>query len=194
LHCKGRLVLSPTSVWIPQLLKEFHATPTGGHLGIFRTYRRISQSLHWKGMKKCVTKYVYACLVCQQNKYLASSSQGLLQPLPIPKVVWEEVSMDFIVKLPKSNGFDAIMVVVDRLSKYGHFVPLKHPYSARIVAEIFMKEVVKLHGIPAAIVSDRDPMFMSIFWKEMFKLQGTVLKMSTSYHPKSDRTDVKVCK
>jgi len=163
LHYKGRLVLCPTSVWIPQLLKEFHATPTGGHPGIFRTYRRISQSLHWKGMKKCVTEYVSACPVCQQNKYLASSPQGLLQPLPIPEVVWKEVSMDFIVKLPKSNRFDAIIVVVDRLSKYGHFVPLKHPYSAQIVVEIFMKEVVRLHRISAAIVNDKDPMFMSIF-------------------------------
>jgi len=96
---------------------------------------------------------VSACPVCQQNKYLASSPQGLLQSFPIPEVVWEEVSLDFIVKLPKSNGFDAIMVVVDRISKYGHFIRLKHPYSARIVAEIFMKEVVRLHEISAAIVS-----------------------------------------
>ena len=129
-------MLSATSVWIPKLLKEFHTTPVGGHYGVFRTYRRISQSLHWKGMKRCVTEYVATCPVCQQSKYVASSPQGLLQPLPIPKVVWEEVSMDFIVKF---NDFDAIMVVVDRLSKYGYFIPLKHPSSTRLVAEIFMK-------------------------------------------------------
>ena len=78
LHYKGRLVLSEKSVWIPKLLAEFHATSTGGHSGVYRTYRRLSQSLYWKGMKGAVTNYVASCLVCQQNKYLAASPQGLL--------------------------------------------------------------------------------------------------------------------
>jgi len=186
LHYKGRLVLSATSVRIPKLLQKFHSTPLKGHSGIFRTYRRIAQSLHWKGMKRSITEYMAASPVCQQNKYIVSSSQRLLQPLPILEIIWEELSMDFIVKLPKSNGFDAIMVVVDRLSKYGRFIPLKHPYSARLVAEIFMKEVVRLHGVPVSIISDRDLLFMSLFWKVMFKLHETTIKMSTSYHPESD--------
>ncbi|KAK7393389.1 hypothetical protein VNO78_21943 [Psophocarpus tetragonolobus] len=137
-------------------------------------------------MKKTVTNYVAGCLVCQQHKYLTSSPQGLLQPLSIPNAVWEEISMDFIVKLSKSNGYDAVMVVVDRLSKYGHFVPLKHPYSARTIANVFIREVARLHGIPASVVSDCDPLFMSIFWKELFKRQGTQLQMSTAYHPETD--------
>lgn len=146
----------------------------------------VAQSLYSVGMKKTVTNYVAGCLVCQEHKYLASSPQGLLQPLPNPNVVQEEVSMDFIVKLPRSNGFDAVLVVVERLSKYGHFVPLKHPYSARMIAEVFIKEVVRLHGIPTSIVSDRDPLFLSNFWKTLFKKQGTQLQMSTTYHPESD--------
>jgi len=140
-------VISAQSVLIPKLLQEFHTTPLGGHLGVFRTLKRIGQSLHWIGMKKRVMDFVAACHVCQQNKYLTSSPQGLLQPLSIPVVVWEEISMDFITRLPKSNGYDSILVVVDRLSKYGHFIPLKHPYSARSVAETFVKEVVRMHGI-----------------------------------------------
>ena len=130
------------STWIPKLLQEFHTTALGGHAGVYRTLKRISQSLHWIGMKKWVTEYVATCMVCQCNKYLASSPQGLLQPLPIPGEVWEEISMNFIFKLPKSNGYDSILVVVDRLSKYDHFIPLRHPYSVKSVADVFVKEVV----------------------------------------------------
>jgi len=90
--------------------------------------------------------------------------------------------MDFIVRLPKSCGKDTILVVVDRLSKYGHFIALKHPYSARSIAEVFVKEIVRLHGIRTSIISDRDSTFLSLFWKQLFKLQGTTLKMNTTYH------------
>jgi hypothetical protein len=183
---EGRLVISNKSVLIPTLLQEFHATPQGGHSGFYRTYRRLAANVYWIGMKNAVQEFVRNCDVCQRQKYLASSPGGLLQPLPIPNRIWEDISMDFITGLPKSKGFEAILVVVDRLSKYSHFITLKHPYTARTVAEVFVKEVVRLHGIPLSIVSDRDPIFVSNFWKELFKLQGTQLKMSTSYHPESD--------
>ncbi|XP_047150879.1 uncharacterized protein K02A2.6-like [Vigna umbellata] len=186
LHYKGRLVISAHSAWVPKLIAEFHTTQIGGHSGVYRTYRKVAQSLYRIGMKKAVTDFLASCLVCQQHKYLSSSLQGLLQPLPIPNAIWEEISMDFIMKLPKSHGYDAVLVVVDRLSKYGQFIPLKHPYSARTIAKVFVKEIVWLHGIPIPIVSDRDPLFLSIFWKELFKLQRTQLKMSIAYHPESD--------
>jgi hypothetical protein len=183
---EGRLVLSKKSVMIPTLLQEFHATPQGGHSGFYRTYRRIAANVYWVGMKNTVQEFVKNCDVCQRQKYLASSPGGLLQPLPIPNQIWEDLSMDFITGLPKSKGYEAILVVVDRLSKYCHFIPLKHPYTAKLIAEVFVKEVVRLHGIPLSIVSDRDPIFMSNFWRELFKLQGTHLKMSSAYHPESD--------
>lgn len=100
--------------------------------------------------------------------------------------------MDFVVGLSKSKGFDTILVVEDRLSKYGHFLLLlKRPYSTRSVADVFTREIVRLHGIPASIVSDRDPVFMSNFWQELFRRQGTTLRMSTAYHTESGgRTQV----
>ncbi|CAJ2656973.1 unnamed protein product [Trifolium pratense] len=181
-----RLVISPNSSSIPWLFEEFHNTPSGGHSWFLRTYRRLADSLYWVGMQKRVRDYVRSCDVCQRQKYSATSPGGLLQPLPIPNMVWEDLSIDFITGLPKSKGYEAVLVVVDRLSKYSHFILLKHPYTAKTVAELFVKEVVKLHGIPNSIISDRDPLFVSHFWLEIFKLQGTKLKMSSAYHPETD--------
>lgn len=109
-----------------------------------------------------------------------------MQPLPIPEQVWEDIAMDFITGLPPSSGFIVIMVVVDRLSKYARFMPLKSDYSSKTLAEAFMHNVVKLHGMPKSIVSDRDKVFTSKFWQHLFQLQGTTLAMSSAYHPQTD--------
>lgn len=168
------------------MLQEFHTTPQGGHSGFYRTYRRLAANVYWIGMKNSVQQFVKGCDVCQRQKYVATSPGGLLQPLPIPDRIWEELSMDFITGLPKIRGTDTIFVVVDRLSKYAHFLPVKRPYTAKGIAETFAKEIVRLHGVPVSIVSDRDPVFVSTFWTELFKLQGTRLAMSTAYHPETD--------
>lgn len=168
------------------LLHEFHATAMGGHSGVLRTYRRIAQAFSWEGLRKDVTKYVHECDVCQRNKYDTRTPAGLLQPLSVPEKVWSDVSMDFIDGLPTSTGHDSIMVVVDRLTKYAHFIALSHPYTAKVVAEAFVRGIVRLHGIPESILSDRDKIFISHFWRELFKLQGTGLKMSSAYHPQTD--------
>nr|KAJ0193529.1 hypothetical protein LSAT_V11C800408980 [Lactuca sativa] len=186
LYYRDRLVIPRQSKFIPALLHEFHVSATGGHSGYYRTYRRLAANLYWPGMIECIKNFVRACDVCQRCKASSLAPGGLLQPLDIPKAIWEDLSLDFILGLPKSKGFDAVLVVVDRLSKYAHFILLKHPYTARTVAEVFVREVVRHHGIPKSIVSDRDPLFISKFWQEIFKAQGTQLHMSSAYHPESD--------
>lgn len=151
-----------------------------------KTYRRAKRSFFWKGLKKEVFAFVAACDTCQRNKTETVASPGLLQPLPIPERMWTDISMDFVEGLPVSQGKSVIFVVVDRLSKYVHFMALSHPYTALDVAKVFLDTVFKLHGMPPSIVSDRDVIFTSAFWQGLFHLQGTTLNLSTSYHPQTD--------
>jgi hypothetical protein len=108
---------------------------------------------------------------------------GLLQPLPILDRPWLSISMDFIEGLPLSQGYSIIWVVVDQLTKYAHFLALKHPYTTEKLAQVFMNQLFKLHGMPQTIISNRDAIFISKFWTEVFKLQGVFLSFSTAYHP-----------
>ncbi|GKC28423.1 ty3-gypsy retrotransposon protein [Tanacetum coccineum] len=156
LFFKGRLVIPDIPDLKLKLLQECHNSPAGGHGGFLKTFKRLSLQFFWPRMKQEIRVFVQNCLVCQQQKYQTLSPAGLLQPLPIPVQIWEDISMDFIVGLPLSNRFDTILVVVDRLSKYAHFLCLSHPFTAKSVAALFCKEIVRLHGFPRSIVSDRD--------------------------------------
>lgn len=123
-------------------------------------------------MRHDIKKFVRECRVCQENKHESVLPADLLQPLPIPSRVWSNIAMDYIEGLPLSRGSSVILVVVDCLSKYGHFLPLAHPYSAATVTQVFLNNIFKLHGMPTTIVSDRDSTFTSNFWRELFHLQG----------------------
>ena len=137
-------------------------------------------------MEQQIKEFVLNCRICQQAKVENKLPTGLLQPLPIPSQIWEEISMDFITALPPVGAYTVIMVVVDRLSKFAHFIPLKADYSSKQVAEAFINHIIKLHSFPKSIVSYRDKVFMSQFWQQLFKMQGTTLSMSSAYHPQSD--------
>ncbi|KAH9724161.1 hypothetical protein KPL70_007389 [Citrus sinensis] len=151
-----------------QLLHEFHDSKVAGHSGVLRTFKRLAQQFYWPSMYKSVQEYI------QQ--------------------FWDDISLDFIEGLPSSHGKDSIMVIVDRFSKSAHFIALSHPFSAKIVAEKFVEHVIKLHGMPKSIISDRDPIFVSKFWQEFFTMSGTKLKLSSAYHPQTDgQTEVVNC-
>ncbi|KAL4023299.1 hypothetical protein IC575_017051 [Cucumis melo] len=141
----------------------------------------------WRGMKREVADFVSRCLVCQQVKAPRQCPAGLLQPLSVPGWKWESVSMDFITGLPKTlKGYTVIWVVVDRLTKSAHFVPGKSTYTASKWGQLYMTEIVRLHGVPVSIVSDRDARFTSKFWKGLQLALGTRLDFSTAFHPQTD--------
>ncbi|WVZ96162.1 hypothetical protein U9M48_041833 [Paspalum notatum var. saurae] len=180
-----KLAVSPDAVpnfsLASSLLRHKHR-PLGGHSGFPVTYRRIKQLFSWKGMKNDVKLFVAAC----QAKPDCSKMPGLVLPLPVPPSAWQIISMDFVEGLPRSSGHDCILVVVDKFTKYAHFLALAHPFNAARVAKVFFDQVYRLHGLPESIVSDKDRVFTSLFWQELFRLAGVALRMSSSYHPQSD--------
>jgi transposase InsO family protein/ribosomal protein L21E len=183
---KGRVWIGNDTSLQLQIMSAMHDSPIGGHSGFPVTYRRIKQLFYWSSMKNSIKDYVASCSICQQSKSDRSKYPGLLQPLPVPDQAWDVISMDFVEGLPRSANANTILVVVDTFSKYAHFITLLHPYSALKVAQLFVDSVYKLHGLPLAIVSDRDRIFTSRLWHELFRLAGTTLKMSSSYHPQTD--------
>jgi len=168
LKYKGRIWIGNNNSLQQKLLSACHSSAIGGHSGIPVTYLRIKKLSAWKGIKSAVRDFVKSCTICQQAKPNRTKLPGLLQPLPVPSTAWQVISMDFVEGLPKSGSADCVLVVVDYFTKYAHFLPLHHPFTAASVAKVFMAQVYKLHGLPSAIVTDRDRVFTSQFWKELF--------------------------
>ncbi|KAL0560323.1 hypothetical protein IC582_000724 [Cucumis melo] len=182
-----RLCVPSDSAVKTELLSEAHSSPFSMHPGSTKMYQDLKRVYWWRNMKREVAEFVSKCLVCQQIKAPRQKPAGLLQPLSIPEWKWENVSMDFITGLPRTlRGFTVIWVVVDRLTKSAHFVPGKSTYTASTWAQLYMSEIVRLHGVPVSIVSDRDARFTSKFWKGLQTAMGTRLDFSTAFHPQTD--------
>lgn len=141
MYHKGHLVLAASSPWTTKLIEEFH-------VGALKTYKSLAASLCWWGMLKQVCNYVANCLICRRNKYDTLSPAGLLHPLQIPNQFWEDLNMDFLFGLPRSKGIDCIFVVVDCLSNCTHFLGLRYPFTAKTVAQLFVREIIRLRGSP----------------------------------------------
>jgi hypothetical protein len=145
---------------------------SAGHEGIQKTLHRLRAEFYVPGDHTLVADWVRTCTTCQRNKTETLQPAGLLQPVQVPSQVWADISMDFIEGLPKVGGKSIILTVVDRFSKYAHFIPLGHPYTAASVARAFFDGIVRLHGFPSSIVSDRDPVFTGHVWRDLFKCVG----------------------
>jgi hypothetical protein len=133
-----------------------------------------------------VHDFVWACVTCQRYNSEHLHPVGLLQPLPVPAIVWAHIGLDFVEALPRVHSKTVILSVVDRFSKYCHFIPLAHPHTVKSVAQSFFTDIVRLYDILQTIVSACDPVFTSAFWRELMRLMGTKLHMSSAFHPQSD--------
>ena len=167
-------------------LKIIHELHNEGHVGRDRTLQLTTTSYFWPSMRRDVERFVERCHVCQLSKGKASNA-GLYLPLPLPTQPWTDISMGFVLGLPRTQrGHDSIFVVVDRFSKMARFVPCKKTSDAVNIAVLFFREIYKLHGLPLSIVSDRDTRFLGHFWRSLWKLLGTSLDMSSAYHLQTD--------
>ncbi|GJP43588.1 hypothetical protein CLOM_g3032 [Closterium sp. NIES-68] len=169
------------------LIQEVHDSNLSGHFGVDKTLKALQRFYYWPDMVTDVQRYVDACPICQRMKSSHQRPTGLLQPLEPPQRPWQHVTMDFVTGLPAGpSGNDAVLVVVDRLTKMAHFAPCHTTITAEETARLFISTVVRLHGILAAIISDRDPKFMSKFWQDTWARYGTRLQFSSAYHPQTD--------
>ncbi|GJP30411.1 hypothetical protein CLOM_g1085 [Closterium sp. NIES-68] len=169
------------------LIQEVHDSNLSGHFGVDKTLKAVQRFYYWPDMISDVQKYVGACPISQTMKSSRQRSAGLLQPLEPPQRFWQHVTIDFVTGLPaRPSGNDAVLVVVDRLTKMAHFAPCCLTITAKETSRLFISVVIRLHGISVGIISDSDPRFTSCFWQDTWNRYGTRLQFSSAYHPQTD--------
>ena len=169
------------------IMEEAHSSAYAMHPGSIKMYKTLKEHYWWNGMKKEIASFVSRCLTCQQVKVEYQKPAGKIQLLPIPVWKWENITMDFMTGLPRTQRqHDVIWVIVDRLTKSAHFLPINVEDSLEKLAQLYVDEIVRLHGVPVSIVSNRDPRFTSRFWPSLQAALGTRLHFSTSFHPQTD--------
>ena len=187
LYYKDRVCVPDDNDLRKAILEEAHSGSFSMHPGSTKMYQDLKMSFWWSGMKKDISEFVTKCLVCQRVKAEHQVPSGLLQFIRIPEWKWDRITMDFVVGLPLTGRkHDSVWVVVDRLTKSAHFIPVRTDYSLDKLAELYIKEIVRLHGIPISIISDRDPRFTSRFWGKLQEALDTRLNFSTAFHPQTD--------
>ena len=187
LRLQDRLCVPNVDELRKKILEEAHSSRYSIHPGATKMYRDLRQHYWWRRMKKDIVEYVARCLNCQQVKYEHQRPGGLLQQMTIPEWKWERITMDFVVGLPRTlRKFDAVWVIVDRLTKSAHFIPVVTTYTSERLAQIYIQEIVRLHGVPISIISDRGPQFTSHFWRAVQSELGTRVELSTAFHPQTD--------
>jgi len=186
------LIYVPTELR-EELIREHHEEPAHGHQGIDRTVEKISRDWYFPKMRSTIKKIVQECEVCTKAKTARDAPYGKLQSIKPPIRAWEEIAFDHITKLPRSEDpttgtiYDSIWVVTDRLTKYAHFVPYKEESTAEDLAYTYLREVACQRGSPRSVITDRGTTFTSKFWASFMAQLGTKHKMSTAYHPQTDR-------
>jgi transposase InsO family protein len=165
------------------IVEQHHDTCIAGHAGCFKTLKLVSRNYWWPQMSHY---YVKHCDLCNRTKVQCRRPIGELHPSETPEAPWDTISVDFIVKLPESHGYDTIMCVVNSLTKRTHFIPMHTTINADGTALLFFKEAWKHHGTPQVVVSDRGPQFVAAFTRELYKRLGIKLALSMAHHPQTD--------
>jgi hypothetical protein len=171
-----------------QILDEAHLSKFSMHPGSTKMYQDLKQNFWCTRMKREIAKYISECDICQRIKASHLKIAGILQPLPIPSWKWEDISMDFIVRLPNtSQRHDSIWVIIDHLTNTAHFLPVHTTYNAKRYAKIYLDQIVRLHGVPKMIIFDHGAQFIARFCEQLQYALGTKLIRSSAYHPQTDR-------
>ncbi|XP_053563243.1 tyrosine--tRNA ligase, cytoplasmic isoform X1 [Bombina bombina] len=169
-----------------EIIKEHHDTPLSGHPGETRTLQLLTRLYWWPNMKRSISEYIKGCITCQTCKTEKKTPYGLLMPIPVSDRPWKQIGIDFIVDLPPSKTHTTIMVVVDSFSKMAHFIPFHKLPSSAETATLFIEQIVRLHGVPSIVISDRGSQFTSRFWKSLCLSLGIKHQYTTSFHPQAN--------